>query len=258
MRPTDRTGNVTGTEATRLIQTFPHERVLPKTPDEVSLRELYPHPPGMVRLGMICGPHGEAVGKDESSRSLQGPEDRRIIRVLRAAADVVVVGRATALREGYGPIRVRDALAATRSADQASAPLVAVVTVTGSVPDGLDPNNALLVTTRQAPAATLASEWGESLVLAGDMVLSPRDMIDAFANRGLTRVLCEGGPALAGMLLDATIITDYCLTTSPHKGAKSSLRVPVVPESMKLVHALEGDGFVYRRWTYNPVDVTSG
>jgi riboflavin biosynthesis pyrimidine reductase len=180
------------------------------------------------------------------------------MRVLRAAADVVIVGGATARREDYGPIRVRDALASTRAADQTPAPVLAVVTLTGSIPDGLEPGKTLLVTTRQAPAAALAPQWGDSLIVAGDMVLSPRDALDALADRGFTRVLCEGGPALARLFLYADAVDDYCLTASPHAGPEGAPRVPAVPDAMRLAHTLESEGFLFRRWTYSPVDVTSG
>ncbi len=241
-----------------LTETYPSRRAIPETPNEATLRALYPHPPGMIRLGMISGARGEAAGTDGSSRSLQGPGDLRVFRVLRAAADVILVGGATARSERYGAIHVRDALAASRSPNQAPTPIVAVLTLTGSMPGRLGPHNALLVTTRRAPAAALAAEWGDSLVLAGDLEPSPSAMIAAFADRGLTRVLCEGGPTLARLFLDASAVTDYCLTTSPLPGDEGGPHVPSVPGAMRLIHTLESEGFVMRRWSHNPVDVTLG
>jgi riboflavin biosynthesis pyrimidine reductase len=231
-----------------LAQTYPIARELPETPSEDTLRSLYPHAPGMIRLGMISGTNGESAGLDGSSRSLQGHDDLRVLRVLRAAADVVVVGGETARRERYGPIRLRDALAATRSSDQAPNPIVAIVTLTGSVPDGLNPTNSLLVTTHSAPAVSLADQWGKSMVLAGDSLPSPEYMTVAFADRGLSRILCEGGPSLWRWFLDAGVVTDLCMTTSPRLGGRGARHVPSVPENLQHFHTLESQGFVMRRW----------
>lgn len=235
-----------------LSQTHPIVRPLGETPSEDELRALYPHPPGMVRLGMIAGPHGEATGPDGSSRSLSGPEDLRIIRVLRAAADVVVVGAATATREHYASIAVRDALSATRALDQAPTPIVAVVGYSGTLPAGLGPDNALFITTAGAPAVSLAGEWGYSLILAGRDEIAPHLMIAGLAERGLTRVLVEGGPALARLLLDHGAVTDYCLTESPFPGDENGPTVPEVPEGFRPIHTLKGGGFTMRRWGTPP------
>lgn len=235
-----------------LTLTQPVSRGLAETPSEDDLRALYPHPPGMVRLGMIAGPHGAATGPDGSSRSLSGPEDLRIIQVLRAAADVVVVGAATAMREHYASIAVRDALVSTRAPDQAPTPIVAVVGFTGTLPAGLGPDNALFITTTGAPAVSLAKEWGYSLILAGRDEIVPHVMIAALAERGLTRVLGEGGPALARLLLGHDAVTDYCLTESPLPGDENGPTVPEVPEGFRPIHTLEGGGFTMRRWGIPP------
>ncbi|MBN2176069.1 MAG: dihydrofolate reductase family protein [Demequinaceae bacterium] len=226
----------------------PTGRILAETPSEDDLRALYPHPPGFVRLGMIAGAHGEATGLDGSSRTLSGPADLRIIRVLRAAADVVVVGAATALHENYGPIGVRDPLVATRSEDQQPTPIVAIVSFSGTLPSGLGPGNALLLTTSDAPALSLADEWGDSLVLVGRHSVSPHLLVEALNGRGLTRILCEGGPALGALLLSAGVVGDYCRTDSPVVGDDSGPLTPEVPPSWEAVHTLTAGGFTMRRW----------
>jgi len=233
---------------TTLTQTHPTERPIAETPSEDDLRSLYPHPPGMIRLGMIAGPGGEATGEDGSSRSLSGPVDLRIVRVLRAAADVVVVGAATALRERYGAIGIREALAATRSPDQAPAPLLAIVGYSGSLPPGLGPGNTLFLTTADAPATSLVDEWGDSLVLVGHQSVSPHLLVTALTDRGLPRILCEGGPALARLMLDADVVTDYCRTESAAPGDENGPLTPEVPPTMSLTHTLTSSGMTMNRW----------
>jgi riboflavin biosynthesis pyrimidine reductase len=231
-----------------LTQTHPVERPIAETPSEDDLRALYPHPRKTVRLGMIAGAGGEATGEDGTSRSLSSPVDLRIVRVLRAAADVVVVGAATALHERYGAIGIRETLAETRTPDQPPAPLLAVVGFSGTLPPGLGPGNTLLLTTADAPATSLADEWGDSLVLVGHESVSPHLLISALNDRGLTRILCEGGPALARLLLDAGVITDYCLTESPSPGDENGPLTPEVPPTMSLAHTLTSSGMIMNRW----------
>lgn len=233
-------------------QTSPIHRDIPETADEADLRHLYPHPDGMVRLGMIAAASGEASGPDGSSRSLTGPEDLRVLRALRAGADVVLVGARTARLEGYGPIRVPAEWKDSRDGLMRPAPVVAVVTFTGSLPVGLTPENSLAITTIDSPAATaLAATWGDSLLAGGFDDFSPRLIIDALRAHGFTRVLCEGGPSLARLLLDHGVVSDYCVTSSPHHGGPSAPLVPPVPEGWQLAHVLEAGGFTMRRWS-NP------
>lgn len=231
-----------------LIQTHPTQRPIAETPSEDDLRALYPHPSGMVRLGMIAGTGGGATGEDGSSRSLSGPADLRIVRVLRAAADVVVVGAATALRENYGIIGIRESLATTRNPDQAPAPILAVVGYSGSLPSGLGPGNTLFLTTADAPAMSLAEEWGSSLVLVGHQSVSPHLVLNSLVDRGYQRILCEGGPALARLLLDAGVIADYCRTESPVKGDEAGPLTPEVPEGWSAAHTLRAGDFTMTRW----------
>jgi riboflavin biosynthesis pyrimidine reductase len=235
-----------------LRQTAPVTRDLPETASEDDLRSLYGHAPHTVRLGLISAEGGWATAPGGSSRPLGGVEDRRVIRVLRAAADVVLVGAGTARREEYGPIVVRPALVADRAPAQPPEPLVAVVSATGNVPAELGPGTSLLITAEAFPAARRAREWGESLIVAGRDGLDAPIALAALAERGLTRVLCEGGPALARVLLEARLVSDYCLTTSPRPGDPAGPRVPDVPESFELAHTLEGDGFTMRRWVAAP------
>src|SRR5660398_275303 len=77
-----------------LAEVWPLQRPWP-APEPGHLDPLglvYAQHPGVVRLGMIASADGRASGPDGSSRSLNGPADHRILRLLRAQADVVLVG----------------------------------------------------------------------------------------------------------------------------------------------------------------------
>lgn len=70
--------------------------------------------PGALALSVVVSLDGQLCGPDGSSRSISGPEDLALLRILRTAADTVVVGAATAEREGYTQIRVRPEYASFR------------------------------------------------------------------------------------------------------------------------------------------------
>src|SRR5919109_236792 len=66
---------------------------------------------------------------DGVSHGVSGEADRRLFLMLRALADVVVVGASTVRVEGYGPGRPREEYAELRrAAGQPTAPTIAVVT----------------------------------------------------------------------------------------------------------------------------------
>lgn len=202
------------------------------SPDaEDDLAALYAHPlpaPGRaarLRANLVTTVDGAAAGADASSRSISGPTDLRVLVLLRSLADVVLVGAGTARSEGYGPLRVRPSLRSRRSAlGQASAPALAVVTRSGRLPDGLlgpgtDGGPVLAVTCARAGDAALGrlrSALGDDGVLvAGHDDVDLAAAVAALADRGLPRVLCEGGPALLRDVVAAGLLDELCLTTSP-------------------------------------------
>ncbi|PKQ26218.1 MAG: deaminase [Actinobacteria bacterium HGW-Actinobacteria-4] len=232
-----------------LAQTHPEERDLPPTAQEGALRALYAHEPGVVRLGLIQSADGKAAGPDGSSRSLNGPEDLRVLRVLRANADVVVVGGRTTRGERYRDVAV-PAEFAIQAATSLPGPDLAIVTYTGVIPEELSPERTWIVTTSSAPAATASSSaWADRILVTGDDSIDPDLLREALAARGLARVLCEGGPELAHLFVKHDAIDDYCLTTSNRMGGLSAPKVPAVPAHMQLTHRLKGGGFVMERFS---------
>lgn len=222
----------------------------PPDPAESALRALYEHPPGTVRLGMIRSADGRAAGSDGSSRSLNGPADLRILRVLRSLADVVVVGGQTAFIEDYADITLPGALMAARGDGP---PNLAIVTRSGLLPSRVTPQRTWVVTTARAFAAmSLAPEWAPRVLIASEDGLDGRRIIAALRSRGISRVLCEGGPTLAGELLRADVIDDFCLTTSPLPGDTEADVVPAPAPNAVLAHRLRGDRFTMERWVRAP------
>jgi riboflavin biosynthesis pyrimidine reductase len=218
--------------------------VLPPDPAEQALRGLYAIGEDSVRLSLIRAADGSAVGPDGSSRSLNGPEDLRILRVTRSLADIVIVGAQTARAERYGDIRLRPELAAAREGTPVH---LAIVTRSGELPEGLTPSLTWILTT-ESGRANVPAAWSERVVEVGRESPDPGRVVRALRERGYERLLCEGGPRLATWLMDHGVVTDYCLTTSPlPPGAGAT--VPAVPEGAALLHTLRGGGFTMNRWS---------
>ena len=88
------------------------------------LRAAYAVPPGdWLRINLVMGIGGSAVGGDGTSRSLSGGADRAVLGAIRSLADTVLVGAAT-LRAEPGLIPRTAALAVlSRSGDLGAATL---------------------------------------------------------------------------------------------------------------------------------------
>ena len=101
-----------------------------------TLEEILALPPA-VALSYVVSLDGQLRGPDGSSRSLSGDTDLELLRRLRAASDVVVVGRRTAELEQYGPINVREEFRIVRQASGLRpAPAVVIVDRHGpSIPE---------------------------------------------------------------------------------------------------------------------------
>lgn len=233
-------------------------------PGEPALHDLYAHPaprPGRraaVRANMIATVDGSAQGPDGRSRSINGPADWRVFRVMRAVADVVLVGAGTARAEGYTPLPVPADLREARAARGQSPDLeLALVTGSGALPAGLRGTARppyVLTVAANPRLAGLRAELGEDRVLVtGDQEVDLGAALDALAARGLTRVLAEGGPRLLTDLVAAGLVDELCLTTSPLLVAGPGLRAVQGPEWLdpqpaRPAHLLHHDGMLLGRW----------
>lgn len=222
---------------------------------EVDLFAAYAQPDAGVRVNFVTSADGAAT-LEARSAGLSGPADRTVFRVLRAVADVVLVGAGTARVEGYGPVRPAPEHQAWRRA-HGLPPVPPVAIVSGSL--ALDPTTAMftaaltrpIVLTGPAPPADrLALLEPVADVIRGD---SPGNWLQTLTERGLSRVLCEGGPRLFSALLAGDHVDELCLTVSPLLAGPAELRM-TAPEAsiptrgLDLVHVLTDDGFLFLRY----------
>lgn len=202
----------------------PEPRALPADPREPGLVALQSRDRAvpLVRTNMVASVDGAATGPDGRSGSLGTAADRRVFGVLRALADVVLVGAGTVRAEGYRDLPVADGLRVARDA-AGLAPRIelAVVTRRGELPDGLAPDGVppLVVTGRSGAVRARAVVGADRVVEVphADDPDSPdlRAAVDVLVARGLPHVLAEGGPRLLADLLAADVVDELHLTTSP-------------------------------------------
>ena len=175
-----------------------------------------------VRMNFV-----ESADGAVTSGGLGGDTDRSAMQVLRTMADVVLVGAGTVRAEGYGDIHVGDDdVAWRREHGLDDQPALAIVSGGLRLEPGdsvfADAVNRPVIVTTDASARARGHDFdavadvlaaGARAASGGGVDLSA--MLDAFAARGWTQVLCEGGPHLFGSLLDADLVDEVCVTVAP-------------------------------------------
>jgi riboflavin biosynthesis pyrimidine reductase len=173
---------------------------------------------GIVAIGDVPASSMVIGGRDEG--------DRFVMALLRAAADVVLVGAET-FREHRGPWAARatsagaaDAFAELRRDEgRAEDPVLAVVTASGRIEPkwGKARQETLALTTRGGAKALERSSGGVSdVVVVGDgEILDGAEIVGALRQRGFERILTEGGPRLMAQLLEARAVDELFLSVSP-------------------------------------------
>ena len=182
----------------------------------------YPWPAGpWVRALFVMSLDGAPAGADGRSGSISGPADRRVLGAVRRWSDAVVVGASTMRIERYNPMRVSEAVAAERlAAGQQAAPRLVIVSASLDLPWS-DPAYAesmvppLIVTVASAPPAAVARvpSTCELLVAPGEKV-DPVWLREQLIDRGMQRIVCEGGRALLADFARAGAVDEWALTVS--------------------------------------------
>jgi riboflavin biosynthesis pyrimidine reductase len=201
-----------------------------------------------VRINLIASVSGSVGGSDGTSNTLSNPIDRRILGVIRELSDVVLVGAQSVRAESYVLPR--------------RAPL-AIVTSSGDLSGhGIGPEASAARVYVLCPA-TSADRVRRSLgVVTAEIIelvpdadgnLSMTDVVTALRVRGFESIVCEGGPRLAAQLLDAGLVDEVCLTTSPLLNGSA---VPILgralheDRSVTLLQLLVDDASgIYARWS---------
>jgi riboflavin biosynthesis pyrimidine reductase len=229
--------------------------------DPGALAALYAPPDRVtprVRVNFVTSLDG-AVTLDGYSEGLSGQADKRVFGILRAACDVLLVAAGTLRHEGYRAVRLDADRRAQRRADGLpEVPVLAVVS--GSL--DLSPGHPALA---DAPVRPVVVTHGGSspdrraaLAAVADVLVCGEDEVDlgaaldALAARGLTQVLCEGGPHLLGALERADRVDELCLTLAPLLAGPGAGRITAgaaaATRRLELAHVAEEDGNLFLRY----------
>ncbi|MBF6301630.1 pyrimidine reductase family protein [Nocardia amamiensis] len=230
---------------------------------DAELAELYAYPVDRrvwVRANFVASIDG-AVTVDGRVGGLTTRDDQHILTLLRNLADVVLVGAGTVRVEGYTGLRVNSEIREWRLR-LGLAPVPPLAVVSGRAK--LDPHSPLFTDTVVPPviltSADAPVEAKQALRDAGGDVIEldagapdASALLAALVQRGLTRILCEGGPTLLGQLISAGELDELCLTTSPVLVGGSSDRIAVsarvTDTAMHCSHVLFAeDGSQFARW----------
>lgn len=216
-----------------------------------------------VRAVMVATADGAARSPQGRSGEISSAGDRLVFETIRGLSDVILVGADTFRRESYGPVRPQPGLEKRRrDLRMADVPRLAVVTASGDLNPAASaflssPERPLLLVPKSLPVERRATlDPVAEMVEAGDSTVDLAQAIDALAIRGMTRIVCEGGPQLLGALAAAGLMDELCLTITPLLSGGSYAGVPVPrimagaelpdsPRGLQLHHVIEDAGTLF-------------
>lgn len=239
--------------------------LLPEPAEDVDVHAFYAadwleH--GGLRVNFVSAVDGAAQA-DGRSEGLQTKGDNRVFAALRDLADVVVAGAGTVTIEGYRAVRVSPERAEVRRAHGMRDVLPTAV-ISRSL--RLDPDSALfpesrsdartiVLTCEAAPADRRAAlEKVADVAICGGELVEAALAKAALQERGLTRILSEGGPIAFGYLLEGEVVDELCLSLTPILVGPGPTRITAGPTlweqpvGMQLAGLLEEDDALFLRY----------
>jgi riboflavin-specific deaminase-like protein len=231
--------------------------LLPLTAAE--LDPYYGDPPYGVRANMVQSIDGAGAFHGRT-KAITDPADQELLKHLRGHCDAIMVGAATVQAEKYGPVRLSEDTQAQRTAAGfAALPPLVVVTARATLPVDLrifDPAGPRTIIVTLESAATEAERLRDvaDVIFVGEQEIEPQQIVSALHDRGLHRILCEGGPFLLSQLIEHDLVDDMCLTVSPYlAGSQPTTAQPASareqPTHLRLRHALTRNGLLYLRYS---------
>lgn len=236
----------------------------PRTAKDLSdddLLALYSYPAARpwVRFNFISSLDGSATFQGVSA-PLGNDGDRRLFGLIRRLCDVIVVGAGTVRAEGYAGPLISDEDRLWRIAHGLAAD-PALALISGSL--GIDPDSDLFEHSPVRPIiftdASAQADRIEALSTVADVVIRGEGRVDGrscagwLGERGLGRILCEGGPSVFGSFIAEDSVDELCLSVSPlltggqgSRIATGALDAPL--RELTLASLLESDSALYGRW----------
>lgn len=203
---------------------------------------LYP-PPGL-RVNLVASVDGGTKDAAGTTKGLTAGADRVVLGAIRSVSDTVLVGAATLRAEPELVPRSTHLTVLTTTGDFMGA----------TVREGVEEGRILVVGpsgVEDRARRTFHAPF-EYFAVDGDRAVPLHVMLDALRDRGLERIVCEGGPRLVGQLLAAGLVDELCLTTMPRILGRPSVLFDGAapgPRDLELLQLLADDGgALYARW----------
>jgi riboflavin biosynthesis pyrimidine reductase len=200
-----------------------------------------------VALNMIASLDGRA-SLHGHTRDLAGRADYEMFHALRTAGDAILVGAGTVRAEGYGALD-RPTVVVSRSLDLP--PTLGLLRAEG--------NHVIVITDADGELEPCAARVEYLRMPAVDLTTALRRLR---AEHGFEAIICEGGPHLNSELLASDLIDELHLVLAPLLvGGVAPLTLvegpPVEPPApARLTWLLESDGYLFTRYTLDPVRTT--
>lgn len=203
------------------------EPIIPDTDGAQALAELYAFPrQGVhVRAMMNTTIDGAVIGADGTSGSLRNPDDSFVFGVLRALADVVLVGASTVRSEDYRRPQGRaDLLDPSRRPGGGRRPALAVWSGSGELPATIETEWPTFLI---APARVAEAAGRRAGIPAGQVIAASTagEAVTALAERGYRGIQAEGGPASLARLAAEDLLDELCFSVTHRSVGGPSPRV---------------------------------
>lgn len=217
--------------------------VVPLGRDETPahLDRLWAVPEGRwVRMNMLGTLNARVTGPDGTSDSISNRADRAILKRVRVMSDAIVVGAQTVRQERHAATGGTRLVIVTGSGDLTGHRISrddAELSVSVLCPPSAAHNVADTM-----PGAEIAHPGGEDIRV--DVI------IEWCLDRGLERLVVEGGASLIGQFLDARAIDEVCVTQAPVFGPTDAPGLPGSAAERRFRRALiaaDDLGYVYSR-----------
>lgn len=239
-------------------------RTIPGGSDELGLTDaqiqgLYQMPEEdrlFVRTNFVSSLDGSVQGPDGRSGTINTPHDQRLFGWQRALSNIVLAGAGTVRAEKYHAVRLtQDQHAVRAGAGLSGDPTLVVVSrslkLDPSIADAAG-GQVIVITGAVGDDTHLTGAGVEIMRAPGPGGVDMRRALGWLAERGLTRVVCEGGPSLHRQLLAEGLVDEICLTTVGEVFGGYGARLvdgPPVSASFALAHLLiDDDGTMFGRW----------
>lgn len=171
-----------------------------------------------VRSNMVISLDGHFDDSQQSSDALSSELDLRVLLLLRALSDVIVVGGRTARKENYTPKPCRPEFR------EIARPQTHVAVITQSLDFEFSnilfhgETKPILLTTEDAvnsaPSEHIAA-LRELAHIESTTEVTGQWAIDQLARHGMHRIVCEGGPFVQNLLRQDAALNEMDVTIAP-------------------------------------------